>query len=75
MFLKTWNIGTRETVGEATADSFWNYPKSPAIINGIFFFFMACEILVFLPGIEPGCMAVKSQSPNHWTAGEFPIFL
>ena len=38
MFLKTWNIGTRETVGEATADSFWNYPKSPAIINGFFFF-------------------------------------
>ena len=38
MFLKTWNIETRETVGEATADSLWNYPKSPAIINCIFFF-------------------------------------
>ena len=47
MFLKTWNIETRETVGEATADSLWNYPKSPAIINCIFFFFHGLQDLSF----------------------------
>ena len=26
----------------------------------------------FQPGIEPGPMALKAQSPNHWTAREFP---
>ena len=25
------------------------------------------------PGIEPAPSAVKAQSPNHWTAREFPI--
>lgn len=60
MFLKTWNIETRETVGEATADSFWNYPKSPAIINSNFFFH-GLRDLSFPTRIEPGCMAVKSQ--------------
>ena len=24
------------------------------------------------PGIEPGTMAVKASSPNHWTTREFP---
>ena len=28
--------------------------------------------LRFQPGIEPGPMALKAQSPNHWTAREFP---
>ena len=32
----------------------------------------ACGILVSQPGIEPGPLAVKAQSPNHWTAREFP---
>lgn len=45
MFLKTWNIETRKAAGEATTDSFWNYRKDPAIINGNFFF-AACGILV-----------------------------
>ena len=30
--------------------------------------------LVRLPGIEPGCSAVKAQSPNHWTIRECPLF-
>ena len=34
---------------------------------------MACRILVPQPGTEPGVSAVKSQGPNHWTAGELPI--
>ena len=59
MFLKTWNIETRETVGEATADSFWNHPKSPAIINSNFFFH-GLRDLSFPTRIEPGCMAVNS---------------
>ena len=28
---------------------------------------MACGILVPQPGIKPGPLAVKVQSPNHWT--------
>ena len=32
---------------------------------------MACGILVFQPGIEPGSPA---ESPNHWTTKELPIF-
>ena len=35
----------------------------------------ACGILVPLSGIEPGPSAVRAQSPNHWTAREFPIAL
>ena len=34
---------------------------------------LACGILVSRPGIEPGPPAVRAQSPNHWTAREFPI--
>ena len=33
----------------------------------------ACGILTPQPGIEPGPQAVKAQSPNHWTAKEFPL--
>ena len=32
----------------------------------------ACGILVPQPGIEPAPLAVKSQSPKHWTARKFP---
>ena len=32
----------------------------------------ACGTLVPRSGIEPGPLAVKVQSLNHWTAGEFP---
>ena len=34
--------------------------------------YAACGILVPQPGIEPRPSAVKAQSPNHWTAREFP---
>ena len=27
--------------------------------------------LVPRPGIEPGALAVRAQSPNHWTTKEF----
>ena len=33
---------------------------------------VACEILVPRPGIKPGRLAVEAQSPNHWSALEFP---
>ena len=46
--------------------------------SSLFFFFfghaMACGNLVPRPGIEPGPLAVRVQSPNHWTAREFPLF-
>ena len=32
----------------------------------------ACGILVPRPGIEPGPLAVKVRSPDHWTSREFP---
>ena len=35
----------------------------------------ACGILVPQPGIEPMPPAVEVQSPNHWTAREFPAVL
>ena len=41
-----------------------------------FFFFLplpvARGILVPRPGIDPGPLAVRARSPNHWTAREFP---
>ena len=33
---------------------------------------MACRILIASTGIEPGPLAGKVQSPNHWTVREFP---
>ena len=45
------------------------------IVSILFFFWpcrMACGILVPQPGIEPGPLAMRPQSPNHWTAREFP---
>ena len=47
-------------------------------LNFFFFFFSfwlccaACGILAPRPGIEPRTPAVEVQSPNHWTAREFP---
>ena len=32
----------------------------------------ACGILAPQPGIEPGPLAVRARSPNHWTTREFP---
>ena len=34
---------------------------------------MACGILTHQPGIELGATAMRVQSPNHWTAKEFPV--
>ena len=36
---------------------------------------MAWGILVPLPGIESVPPAVEVQSPNYWTASEFPMTL
>ena len=33
---------------------------------------VACGISVLFSGIEPRPLAVKVQSPNHWTAREVP---
>ena len=48
------------------------------LISYTFFFWLCCAvcgILVPQPGIEPGPLAVKAQSCNHWTTMEFPILL
>ena len=34
---------------------------------------VGCGILVPSAGIEPGSLAVRVQSPNHWTNGEFLV--
>ena len=42
----------------------------------LFFFFGHTPQLIGLvpqPGIEPGTLAVKAHSPNHWTYREFPF--
>ena len=51
------------------------------VIITVFFFFLsysiiypACGILVPQPGVEPGPMAVKVPSTNHWTAREFSYY-
>ena len=43
-----------------------------------FFFWLChltCRVIVPWPGFEPWPKAVKAQSPNHWTAREFPLHL
>ena len=50
-------------------------PQKHFLTSFFFFFqlhFLACRILVPWPGIEPVSSSVKMQSPNHWTAREFP---
>ena len=47
------------------------------VASSFFFFYffllhwVACEILVLQPGIEPIRPTVEAQSPNHWTTREF----
>ena len=51
----------------------------PVVYLFIGFFFLphhaACSILVPWSKTEPGPLAVKTWSPNHWTAREFPTCL
>ena len=44
------------------------------MINFLFFFFCPLSLwdLRSPPGTEVGPLAVRAQSPNHWTSGEFP---
>ena len=49
------------------------------LLTCLHFFFFGCALrlvgfLVPRPGIEPGPLAVRVQSPNHWTAREFLHF-
>ena len=55
-------------------------PQSPTRPLFCFFFsfwshYTAYVILVPQPGIEPGPSAVRVQSPNPWTAREFPCLV
>ena len=34
----------------------------------------ACGILVPQPGMEPGALAMRALSPNHWATREFPQY-
>ena len=44
----------------------WYLPPPPILF--LFFVWLACGILFPWPGIEPGPLAVKAWSPNHWVA-------
>ena len=62
--------------GQITRDELTG-PKAVTHLKNFYLFIFwphlaACGILVS-PGIEPVPPAVKAQSPNHWTAREFPI--
>ena len=46
--------------------------RSLAYFLFIYFCCMACGFLIPWPKTEPRPLAVKAQSPNHWTAREFP---
>ena len=53
--------------------------KPPSSEFPVVFYFLwpccvACGILVHRPGIEPGPLAVKTWTPNHWPTGEFPLW-
>ena len=50
-----------------------SYDEEEAVLLYLMLFFgcTACWILVLRPGIEPTPLAVKAQSPNHWTTREF----
>ena len=49
---------------------------SPLLVCCVWFCRVAaCRILVSLREIEPGALAVKLPSPNHWTARELLYFL
>ena len=55
----------------------WTTREVPRLQFFFFFFFFLphgtiCGILVPRPGIKPGPLAVREQSPSHWTAREFP---
>ena len=50
----------------------WTPPDSKYCIE-FFFFCKACGILIPQPEIIPGRLAVRAQSPNHWTARVSPI--
>ena len=69
------DLGAREKGGWALNGygvSFWGDGN---VLD--FFLLLRCSprgILVPRPGIEPGPPAVEAWSPNHWTAGEFPMF-
>ena len=56
-----------------------NIGEPGAQTSDLFFFFffwlchVACGILVSQPGIETAPLAVRAQSPNRWTARDFPM--
>ena len=54
---------------------FW-YPPFLFFLCPLFFFFFfshkACRILVPQPGVETRPLAMRVQSPNHWTTRKFP---
>ena len=40
----------------------------------VWWYQLACRVLVPQPGIEPKSPTVEVQSLNHWTIREFPSF-
>ena len=62
-------------IHSSLADFVWANMNNAALNVCIFvssFGCVACGILDPQPGIEPGSLAVRVQSPNPWIAREFP---
>ena len=49
-----------------------SYRNRELMAFGFVCLFLAYGILVPRPGSEPGHLAMRVQSPNHWTTREFP---
>lgn len=59
-------------VGERRSHRLCSMGQKIKNIPCMWFFFFPCGLLVPQPGAEPGSLAVKAQSPDHWTAREVP---
>ena len=79
------HLGKSKILASMNSRAFWRWGLEALrwlqVVVAFFLFFVfvfwlhseACRILVPQPGIEPAPSAVRVQSPNHWTAREFPV--
>ena len=72
---RAWWATVHGVVKSWTWLSDWAHMHTCSLYTHFVFYSLACRILIPSPSIEPGPLAVKAQSPNLWTAREFPFFL
>ena len=64
-----------ETINKPLAWHFLELSDSDFFFSCLPHSWEACGILVSPPGAKPEPLAVKAQSPNHWTTREFPLLM